>query len=86
MGDISHAIERLYEQGARNFLVDNAYNLGNTPLGRDLEGLNTPTETVPESAHFVDTLAAIALFWGYRKCRPRRFQGENFRQKIRFFA
>ena len=79
VGDISHAIERLYEQGARNFLVDNAYNLGNTSLGRDLEVLNTPTETVPEPGYFVGTLVAIALFWSYRKCRPRQFQGENFR-------
>ena len=82
VGDISHAVERLYEQGARNFLVGNAYDLGNTPLGRDLEVLNTPTETVPEPGHFMGTLVAIALFWSYRKCRPRRFQREDFRQKL----
>ena len=79
MGDISHAIERLYDQGTRNFLVGNVYDLGDTPLGRDLEVLNPPTETVPEPGYFVGTLVAISLFWSYRKCRPRRFQGENFR-------
>lgn len=37
--DITAAITRLYNRGARNFLVGNFYQLGNTPLGQELEDL-----------------------------------------------
>ena len=39
VSDIMVAITRLYNRGARNFLVGNFYQLGNTPLGQELEDL-----------------------------------------------
>lgn len=75
VSDISDAISELYDLGARNFLVGNLYDLGATPLGSELELVNASIEPVPEGNHAVGSLAAIALFWGYRKlCR---LQSEN---------
>ncbi len=69
VGDISAAIASLHDRGARNFLVGNSYDLGDTPLGRDLELLNTPPQPVPESTPLVGTLAAMGLWFGYRRVR-----------------
>ncbi|MEM8505748.1 MAG: SGNH/GDSL hydrolase family protein [Cyanobacteria bacterium P01_D01_bin.1] len=35
--DIAMAVEELYNLGARNFLVANMYDIGNTPLARDID-------------------------------------------------
>ena len=67
--DISATVTRLHERGARNFLVGNIYNVGDTPLGRDLELLNTPVQPVPEPTPLVGTLAAAGLFFIYQRVR-----------------
>lgn len=70
VGDISAAIATLHERGARNFLVGNSYDLGDTPLGRDLEFLNTPpAQPVPEPTPLAGTLAVVGLWLVYRKVR-----------------
>lgn len=73
VSDISAALEGLYGLGARNFLVGNLYDLGETPLVRQLEAANPPEPTpVPEPGSLVGAIAALGLWGGYRKLRQRQ--------------
>lgn len=62
VSDISAAIEDLYALGARNFLVMNMYDLGNTPLGKELEAVNTRVPTsIPEPNQLVGIMMALGF-------------------------
>jgi MinD superfamily P-loop ATPase len=62
VSDISTAIDDLYALGARNVLVMNMYNLGDAPLGKELEAVNTPVPTsIPEPNQLAGVMMALGL-------------------------
>ncbi|WP_414552792.1 SGNH/GDSL hydrolase family protein [Anabaena sp. CCY 0017] len=62
VSDISAAIDSLYTLGARNFLVGNIYDLGETPLGKELEAINMPVPTsVPEPNQLAGIITTLGL-------------------------
>ncbi|MBE9201736.1 MULTISPECIES: SGNH/GDSL hydrolase family protein [unclassified Nodularia (in: cyanobacteria)] len=62
VSDISAAIKSLYALGARNFLVGNRFDLGQTPLAQELQVVNTP---VPTSVAEPNQLAGIIIGLGF---------------------
>ena len=50
VGDISIAIQTLYDLGARKFLVGNLYDFGATPLAAELEMLSQAEAIAPATA------------------------------------